>query len=87
MHVCSRIVTYTGTRANGALIGIPTKHHNSLLLCSDSRSVASVLNTLVAFVVGIIVSGKTRWFLSFPSISSSLRLVDRGGTDLSPHSS
>ena len=79
--------TNTGTSANGALMGIPTKHHIILDRCKLSLSVASTRRTSGALAAGMTDSGKIIWCFSLPRISSSLRRAESVGTDFSPHSS
>jgi hypothetical protein len=79
--------TYRGIRANGAVIGMPTNEYIILDLCSDALSVPSTARVSNAFFSGIRMLGKQSSVFSIPDNSSSLRLAESGGIDLSPHSS
>ena len=70
----------------GAVMGIPIKHHISLMRCSASLSVPNVCRTFSALSGGMTEGGKLSSTFS-PLLSSSFwRREDSGGTDLSPHS-
>src|SRR6266536_5516765 len=70
--------TDIGTKAKGAVIGIPTKHHCIRFLCSPCLSVPKTLKTSRTFSSGINDFGNETSTFPFPDNSSAFLRAESG---------
>jgi hypothetical protein len=86
-NVCANRTTYTGTAANGIVIGIPTQHATSRFQCTPCLSFPNLSKTPPTLPPSKNFPGNKHSNCTFPFSTSSTFLFVAGGRVFRPHSS